>query len=70
MFDLKTNVLIWKPYLSTTMKSVIHLGLECDQKLIACQNTNFKRDQDVVRCLFEADCGNFIRNFEFIYDDV
>ena len=29
-----------------------------------------RRDQDVVRCLFEADCGKFIRNSEFICCDV
>ena len=42
MFDLKSNVLIWGPFMSTTMKSAIHLGLEYDKKkLIGCQNHNF-----------------------------
>ena len=42
MFDLKTNMLIWGLLMTTTMKSAIHLGLENDQQLIACQNTNFE----------------------------
>ena len=42
MFDLKTNVLIWGLFMSTTMKSATHLGMEYDQNLIACQNTNFE----------------------------
>ena len=40
MFDLKTSVLIWGLFMSTTMKSAIHLGREYDQILIACQTTN------------------------------
>ena len=43
MFDLKTNVLIQGLYyMSTTMKSAFHLGLNDDQNLIAWQNTNFE----------------------------
>ena len=42
MFDLKTNVLIWWLFMSTTIKAAIHLGLEYDQILIACQNTKFE----------------------------
>ena len=42
MFDLKTNVLIWGLLMSATLKSAIHLGLEHDQNLVACQNTNFE----------------------------
>ena len=42
MFDLRSNVLIWGLFISTTMKSAIHLGLECDQILIARQSTNFE----------------------------
>ena len=42
MFDLKTNVLIWWLFMSTTMIAAIHLGLEYDQILIACQNTKFE----------------------------
>ena len=49
MFYLKTNVLIWGLIMSTTMKSATHLGLEYDQNLIACQNTNFEG----VKTLFE-----------------
>ena len=42
MFDLKTNAMIWELFMSTKMKSAIHFGLEHNQKLIACQNTNFE----------------------------
>ena len=42
MSDLKTNVLTWELFMSTTMKSAIHLCLECDKNLIACQNHNFE----------------------------
>ena len=40
MFDLKTNVLTWGLFMSTTMKSAIHLGLEYDENLNACQSKN------------------------------
>ena len=40
MFDLDTNVLIWRRFMSTT-KSAIHLGLNYDRYVIACQNQNF-----------------------------
>ena len=36
MFDSKTNVLIWGLFMSTTMKSAVHLGCENQQNLIAC----------------------------------
>ena len=42
MFDLKTNVLIWGLFMSTTIKSADYLDLDYDQILIACQNTNFE----------------------------
>ena len=57
VFHLKTNVLIWGLFMSTSVKSAIHLGLVYDQNLISCQNTNFEGIKDVVRYLFEADCG-------------
>ena len=39
-------------------------------KIWSHARTKISRDQDVVRYLFEADCGKFIRNFESIYVDV
>ena len=42
MFDLKTNVLIWGLFMSTTIKSADYQDLDFDQNLIACQNTNFE----------------------------
>ena len=49
MFDLQTNVLIWRLLMSTTMKSSIHLGLNYDQNLIACQN----RNSEGIKTLFD-----------------
>ena len=68
MFDLKTDVLIWRLFMSTTMKSAIQLGVEYDENFDRVPE--LRRDQDVVRCLSEVDCGKFIRNSESIYDDV
>ena len=56
--------------MSTTLKSAIHLGLEHDKNFDRMPEPQLRRDQDVVRYLFEADCGKFIRNSESIYDDV
>ena len=49
IFDLKTNVLIWGLFMQTTVRSAIRLGLDYDQNLIACQNTNFEG----IKTLFE-----------------
>ena len=40
--DAKTNVLIWGFFMSTTMKSSVHLGLQYKDNLVACRNTNFE----------------------------
>ena len=42
MFDLKTNVLIWGLFMSTTIKPAIHFGLGYVKFFIACQKTNFE----------------------------
>ena len=42
MFDLRTNVLIWGLFMSTTMKSAVNFGREYHQILIACRNKNFE----------------------------
>ena len=55
--------------MSTTMKSVIHLGLEYDEKIVRMPEPQPRSDQDVVQYLFAADCGKFIRNSESINDD-
>ena len=60
-FDLKTNVLIWGLFKSTTMESAMNLGLEYGKNLVACQNHNFGGIND---------CGKFIQNSESVYDDV
>ena len=38
----KTNILIWGCFLSTTMKSSVHLGLQSQENLVAHRNTNFE----------------------------
>ena len=40
--DAKTNVLIWGLFMSTTMKSSVHLGLQYQENLVAYRNTNFE----------------------------
>ena len=49
MFDLKTNVLIWGLFMSTTMKSAVRFGREYQQNWIACRNTNFEE----IKTLFD-----------------
>ena len=49
MFDLRTNVLIWGLFMSTTMKSAVRLGREYQQKLIARRNTNLEE----IKTLFD-----------------
>ena len=49
MFDLKTSALIWGLFMSTMMKSAVHLGHEDQQNLIAWRNTNFEE----MKTLFE-----------------
>ena len=40
--DQKANVLIWRLFLSTTMKAAVHLGQNYNENLITCRNTNFE----------------------------
>ena len=40
--DAKTNVLIWGLFLSTTMKSSVHLRLQYHENLVAYKFSNFK----------------------------
>ena len=70
MFDLKTNVLIKGQFMYKMMKSADHLGLEFDQIVIACQDTNFEGIKTLFDVSLRADCGKFLRNFEFIHHDV
>ena len=63
MFDVKTNVLFWGLFMSTTMKSATHLGLDYYQNLIACQNTNF----DGTKTLFDMSLKQIADNsFEIL----
>ena len=56
MFDLETNVLIWGLFMSTTIKSAVHFGREYQQNFDRIPEHELRRDRDVVRYLFEADC--------------
>ena len=40
--DAKTNVLLWRPFMPTTMKSSVHLGLQYQENLTAYRNTDFE----------------------------
>ena len=63
MFDLKTNVLIWGLFMSTTMKSAVHLGREYQQNLIAYRNTNFEE----LKTLFDITLRLIVENsFEIL----
>ena len=69
MFDLKTNVWIWRLFMSTTMISAIHLGWTMIKFWSHARTRTSKGSR---RCLIPlwGWCGNFIRNSEFIYYDV
>ena len=54
MFNLKTHVLIWVLFMSTTVKSAIHLGLEYAKRFGSIPEPQLWRDQDVVPWLFES----------------
>ena len=58
MFNPETNVLIWRRFKSTK-NSAIHLGLNYDRYVIACQNHNFQG----IKTLFDISLGlNFTKN--------
>ena len=57
--------------MSTTMKSAIHLGLEHDQILIACQNTNFegiKTLSDISLRLIAENSFKILKSSTMVYD--
>ena len=58
MLDLKTNVLIRRLFMSTTMKPALHLGREYQQNLIACRNTNFEE----IKTLFDITVRLIVEN--------
>ena len=66
MFDLQINVLIWELFMSTTMKSAVHLWPRTSTKLDRVQEYGLRGAQDVVRYHLKADGGKFIRNSEFL----
>ena len=42
VLDQKVTVLIWRMFMSTTMKAAIHLGEHCNDNLVTYRNTNFE----------------------------
>ena len=42
VLDLKTNVLIWGLFVSTTMKASVHVGPNYNENLEGYKNTSFK----------------------------
>ena len=71
MFDLKTVVLIWRLFMSTTMKSAVHLGREYQQKLIARYNTNFEAPKtlfDVFLRLIAENSFEILNQSSMMYD--
>ena len=65
MVDLKTNVLTWGLFLSTTMKASVHLGPDYHENLVWHP---FRGAQDVVRHHAEIDLGTQIRDSECFHD--
>ena len=43
----KTNILIWRMFMSASMKAAIHMGPDCIKILEVCQNTNFEELQNL-----------------------
>ena len=42
MLDLKVNVIIWGTFMSATMKTAVHLGLDHEKNLLIAKNTDFE----------------------------
>ena len=49
MLDLRSNVTNWGHFMSTTMKSAVHLGRKYQHNSIACRDTNFEE----IKTLFD-----------------
>ena len=58
MFDLKTNVFIWRLFMPTTMKY--------DKNLIACQSTNFEG----IKTLFDITLRLIVHNSVEILNNI
>ena len=70
VLDEKTNVLIWRLFLSTTMIAPVHLGPSYCDNLVACRNTDSKELKDVVQHYAKIDPGTILGVSECIYDDM
>ena len=69
MVDLKTNVVIWGLFRSKTMKSAVHVGLDYDQNLIACQNTYFEGCKTLFDISLRLIAENSFDILNFVYYD-
>ena len=58
MFDFKTNGITWGLFVSTTMKSAVHLGREYQHILTARRNTNFEE----IKTLFDITLRLIVEN--------
>ena len=45
MLDVKINGIIWRIFMSATMKVTVHLGQQNEEKLRTTQNTDFEKDK-------------------------
>ena len=56
---LKTNVLIWRMFMSSSMKAAIHLGPNYLAKMEIYKNTNFEEIQSLFNITHKIDIGAF-----------
>ena len=68
--DAKTNVLISGLFMSTTMKSSVHLWTPLPRERGCLQEHQVRGAQDVVRHCAKIDRETIIRDSECIYDDM
>ena len=64
MAAYKTNVLIWRMFMSSSMKAAIHLGPNYLTNVEIYKNTNFEEDWKFIQYYSEVDNGTFWRNSE------
>ena len=70
VLELKTNVLIWGLFKSTTMKAAVHLGPNYNEILEVSRNTNFEELNNLFHITQEIDIGTCSRNSEFFTDSL
>ena len=68
VLELKTSVLIWRLFVSTTMKAAVHLGPNYTEILGSIQENKLRGTPEFVRYHAEMDIGTLSRNSGCITD--